>query len=59
MDLEEDGSSSCCGAKVYLGICHDCQEHCDLVKPEHDEELGDDPHVELDRELKKSVDWPL
>ena len=30
-DLEEEGESNCCGAKVYLDICSDCGEHCEAV----------------------------
>ena len=34
-DLFEEGSSNCCGAKVYLpGICSDCKEHCEAVAEE-------------------------
>lgn len=35
----KDGSSSCCGAPVYMGgICSDCKEHCDYVEDEDEEE---------------------
>lgn len=42
MDMEEDGSSNCCGAKVYMGICADCKEHCEAVADDDD----DDPYFD-------------
>ncbi len=36
-DMQEDGASSCCGAKVYMGICADCKEHCDAIQDEQDD----------------------
>jgi hypothetical protein len=33
-DAQEEGSSNCCGAKVYGDICADCKEHCDIVTEE-------------------------
>jgi len=29
-----DGESECCGAPVYLDICSECGEHCDLMEDE-------------------------
>jgi hypothetical protein len=31
-DIQEEGESNCCGAKVYNDICSDCKEHCEVVK---------------------------
>jgi len=33
-DITADGVSSCCSAKVYLDICADCKEHCEVVNEE-------------------------
>lgn len=35
------------------------EEHESDSFPADDEELEDDPHVELDREHKQSMGWPL
>ncbi len=30
-DLQTNGESNCCGAKVYNDTCADCKEHCEAV----------------------------
>lgn len=37
-DLKDmlEGYSNCCGAKVYLGVCSDCQEHCSIMEEDED-----------------------
>ncbi len=35
-DYEEKGVSNCCSAKVLLGVCAECKEHCEAV--DEDEE---------------------
>lgn len=27
--MYSEGTSSCCGAKVFLGLCCQCHEHCE------------------------------
>jgi hypothetical protein len=27
--MYSEGTSSCCGAKVFLGMCSECHEHCE------------------------------
>lgn len=48
-DLEQDGVSNCCGAKVYLDICQDCKEHCEVVK----EGKEDSRQVRTTADIKK------
>ena len=37
-DATKEGSSNCCGAKVYMGdICSDCKEHCGIISDEDEE----------------------
>lgn len=30
--LYSEGTSDCCGANVYLGVCAECHEHCGLAE---------------------------
>jgi hypothetical protein len=66
-DIQEEGESNCCGAKVYLDICSDCKEHCDVVKYDCDkcEDKGyylktewtwDDEHGDMDYEVMVRCD---
>lgn len=72
MDMQEDGQSSCCGAKVYMGICADCKEHCDAVGDEDEDTVcgcgcnkksvdckctpADCPHIEAKIQSYKNKD---
>lgn len=39
LDCYESGLSSCCGARVLLGmICAECKEHCDVETEDEDDE---------------------
>ena len=34
-DAIQEGSSNCCGAKVYIpDICAECKEHCEIITDE-------------------------
>lgn len=38
-DIQSEGFSNCCGAKVYLDTCADCKEPCGIVFEEEDDKL--------------------
>ena len=45
-DLELEGVSNCCSAKVYEGgWCADCKDHCEAVSEETDERPGFEGNV--------------
>jgi hypothetical protein len=44
-----EGTSECCGADVYHGICMECRDHCDLVEDE--EEVEEDPKMDIDQAI--------
>ena len=47
-DVEEEGGSDCCGAKVYMDICSECSEHCGV-----DGEDDEDPVYEINKQESK------